>query len=197
MYVWLYYHHNLGFHISIETPNVLWPWPMMSYYGDWFLFRMVTLTTPTVRALMVSWKPITKQYSLLNCTHPQTSLPVSTMWPSIYLSLALSLSLSLSLSLQCRIRPFCTHAVSLFSVIIFDFMFSLSSKCLSFKYLIHIKWNVCFHVSVALYRCRCAAQRRDGNDYFILLIITDGIITDMPQTCEAIVNVSPLLLLLN
>ena len=49
-------------------------------------------------------------------------------------------------------------------------------------------------VSVELYRCRFAAQRRDGNDYFILLIITDGIITDMPQTCEAIVNVSPLLL---
>ena len=28
-----------------------------------------------------------------------------------------------------------------------------------------------------------------GNNYFILLILTDGIITDMPQTCEAIVNV--------
>ena len=39
---------------------------------------------------------------------------------------------------------------------------------------------------------RFAAQRRDGNDYFILLIITDGIITDMPQTCEAIVSVSRL-----
>lgn len=37
-----------------------------------------------------------------------------------------------------------------------------------------------------------AAQRRDGNDYFILLIITDGIITDMPQTCEAIVNAASL-----
>jgi len=29
-----------------------------------------------------------------------------------------------------------------------------------------------------------------GENYFILLILTDGIITDMPQTCEAIVNVS-------
>jgi len=28
-----------------------------------------------------------------------------------------------------------------------------------------------------------------GSNYFILLILTDGIITDMPQTCEAIVNV--------
>ena len=195
MYVWLYYHHNLGFHISIETPNVLWPWPMMSYYGDWFLFRMVTLTTPTVRALMVSWKPITKQYSLLNWTHQQTSLPVSTMWPSKYLSLSLSLSLSLTLfNVEFVLSvPMLSLCFQWFS----DFMFSLSSKCLSFKYLIHIKWNVCFHVSVALYRCRFAAKRRDGNDYFILLIITDGIINDMPQTCEAIVNVSPLLLLLN
>jgi len=29
-----------------------------------------------------------------------------------------------------------------------------------------------------------------GGNYFILLILTDGIITDMHQTCEAIVNVS-------
>ena len=29
-----------------------------------------------------------------------------------------------------------------------------------------------------------------GGNYFILLILTDGIITDMQQTCEAIVNVS-------
>jgi len=28
-----------------------------------------------------------------------------------------------------------------------------------------------------------------GSNYFILLILTDGIITDMQQTCEAIVNV--------
>jgi len=33
---------------------------------------------------------------------------------------------------------------------------------------------------------QCGAQ---GANYFILLILTDGIITDMPQTCEAIVNV--------
>jgi len=29
-----------------------------------------------------------------------------------------------------------------------------------------------------------------GGNYFILLILTDGIITDMQQTCDAIVNVS-------
>ena len=29
-----------------------------------------------------------------------------------------------------------------------------------------------------------------GGNYFILLMLTDGIITDMTQTCEAIVNVS-------
>ncbi|CAH1784993.1 unnamed protein product [Owenia fusiformis] len=37
-----------------------------------------------------------------------------------------------------------------------------------------------------------AQARQDGGDYFILLILTDGIITDMPQTCEAIVNASSL-----
>lgn len=37
---------------------------------------------------------------------------------------------------------------------------------------------------------RFAASRRSGQDYFILLILTDGIITDMPQTMEAVVNVS-------
>lgn len=36
---------------------------------------------------------------------------------------------------------------------------------------------------------RIAAQHQDGNNYFILLILTDGVITDMPQTTEAIVNV--------
>ncbi|RUS84077.1 hypothetical protein EGW08_008189 [Elysia chlorotica] len=37
-----------------------------------------------------------------------------------------------------------------------------------------------------------AAAARDGSDYFILLIVTDGIITDMPQTTEAIVNAASL-----
>ncbi|XP_060079148.1 copine-8-like [Ylistrum balloti] len=37
-----------------------------------------------------------------------------------------------------------------------------------------------------------AMAKRTGDDYFILLIITDGIITDMPQTCEAIVNAASL-----
>lgn len=30
----------------------------------------------------------------------------------------------------------------------------------------------------------------DGSQYFVLLIITDGVISDMAQTKEAIVNVS-------
>ena len=33
-----------------------------------------------------------------------------------------------------------------------------------------------------------ARQTRDGSQYFILLIITDGIITDMPQTKKVIIN---------
>ncbi|XP_014278069.1 copine-8 [Halyomorpha halys] len=37
-----------------------------------------------------------------------------------------------------------------------------------------------------------ASTYTDGSSYFILLIITDGIITDMPQTCQAIVKASKL-----
>jgi len=39
---------------------------------------------------------------------------------------------------------------------------------------------------------RFASERRQGTDYFILLIITDGIITDMPQTKAAIVHAAQL-----
>uniref|UniRef100_A0A8C4P482 Copine-5-like n=1 Tax=Dromaius novaehollandiae TaxID=8790 RepID=A0A8C4P482_DRONO len=38
---------------------------------------------------------------------------------------------------------------------------------------------------------RAAAAVPDGSQYFVLLIITDGVISDMAQTKEAIVNVSP------
>ena len=37
---------------------------------------------------------------------------------------------------------------------------------------------------------RFASAKRDGSNYFVLLIITDGVITDMPQTIMSIVNVS-------
>ncbi|XP_067908109.1 copine-9-like isoform X4 [Heterodontus francisci] len=37
---------------------------------------------------------------------------------------------------------------------------------------------------------RCAALVTDGSQYFVLLIITDGVISDMVQTKEAIVNAS-------
>lgn len=40
------------------------------------------------------------------------------------------------------------------------------------------------------YCCRYAAAVQDGSQYFVLLIITDGVISDMAQTKEAIVNVS-------
>ena len=36
---------------------------------------------------------------------------------------------------------------------------------------------------------RIASQFRDGSQYFILLIITDGIITDMPQTKKVNIRV--------
>ena len=59
--------------------------------------------------------------------------------------------------------------------------------------------GACFHILV----CKCdinflcivfifrfAEAVRDGSCYFVLLIITDGVITDLPQTKQAIVHVS-------
>lgn len=37
---------------------------------------------------------------------------------------------------------------------------------------------------------RCAGEVTDGSQYFVLLIITDGVISDMVQTREAVVTVS-------
>ncbi|XP_038132636.1 copine-9-like isoform X2 [Cyprinodon tularosa] len=39
---------------------------------------------------------------------------------------------------------------------------------------------------------RCAAEVTDGSQYFVLLIITDGVISDMAQTKEAVVNAASL-----
>lgn len=50
-----------------------------------------------------------------------------------------------------------------------------------------------FRVIVLSFSCRYAASVKDGSQYFVLLIITDGVISDMAQTKEAIVNVSELL----
>ena len=42
--------------------------------------------------------------------------------------------------------------------------------------------TICFY--------RFAQEYRAGSHYFVLLILTDGIITDMPMTKQAIINVS-------
>uniref|UniRef100_H3CBV4 Copine family member 9 n=2 Tax=Tetraodon nigroviridis TaxID=99883 RepID=H3CBV4_TETNG len=39
---------------------------------------------------------------------------------------------------------------------------------------------------------RCAAEVTDGSQYFVLLMITDGVISDMAQTKESVVNASSL-----
>lgn len=41
-----------------------------------------------------------------------------------------------------------------------------------------------------IFPSRYATTEQDGSQYFVLLIITDGVISDMAQTKEAIVNVS-------
>lgn len=48
----------------------------------------------------------------------------------------------------------------------------------------------CTKMTPLLSVCRYAAAVQDGSQYFVLLIITDGVISDMAQTKEAIVNVS-------
>ncbi|XP_054924438.1 copine-8-like isoform X1 [Dermacentor andersoni] len=46
--------------------------------------------------------------------------------------------------------------------------------------------------SVIHHVAKFASTYRDGRSYFVLLIITDGVISDMPQTMEAIVQASSL-----
>lgn len=41
-----------------------------------------------------------------------------------------------------------------------------------------------------LFFFRYASSVKDGSQYFVLLIVTDGVISDMAQTKESIVNVS-------
>ena len=53
--------------------------------------------------------------------------------------------------------------------------------------------RVCVRVCVCVCVCAfpsCAAEITDGSQYFVLLMITDGVISDMVQTKEAVVNVS-------
>lgn len=48
-----------------------------------------------------------------------------------------------------------------------------------------------FHSMSGCFLClRCAAEVTDGSQYFVLLMITDGVISDMAQTKESVVNVS-------
>lgn len=45
-------------------------------------------------------------------------------------------------------------------------------------------------IQTLVFPCRAAAKISDGSQYYVLLIITDGVISDMTQTKEAIVSVS-------
>lgn len=51
-----------------------------------------------------------------------------------------------------------------------------------------ISYSVVF--STLLLPFRYASSVKDGSQYFVLLIVTDGVISDMAQTKESIVNVS-------
>lgn len=74
--------------------------------------------------------------------------------------------------------------------------------CLLVKFSLVVKFYKysCFHTNsfykgfyyynVHFSSLRYAASVKDGSQYFVLLIITDGVISDMAQTKESIVNVS-------
>lgn len=72
------------------------------------------------------------------------------------------------------------------------------SKCLEeglVNQLIHLFVNLwvplrCTSILYTILVLRYAASVKDGSQYFVLLMITDGVITDMAQTKESIVNVS-------
>ena len=100
-----------------------------------------------------------------------------------------------------------TVTVQLISAFVFttqivQSLYSLNLKFLASSHLLWLYSSVCVEPGRKLRKevfswpkCvvfRFAAAKRNGDEYFILLIITDGIITDMPQTCEAIVNVGTL-----
>ncbi|XP_067930020.1 copine-8-like isoform X2 [Watersipora subatra] len=53
-------------------------------------------------------------------------------------------------------------------------------------------WGPTNFAPVINHVARFASTMRDGSNYFVLLIITDGVITDMPQTVQAIIAASAL-----
>jgi len=90
------------------------------------------------------------------------------------------------LSVVMRVRPFTDCILVMLNKLkwwcIYRFIWQLSML-----YLLSIT-ILCTMRSIA----KSSVSNRQDN-YFILLILTDGIITDMPQTCEAIVEVCRLL----
>ena len=55
---------------------------------------------------------------------------------------------------------------------------------------VNLTYVVCVCLCVFVHDIRCAAEVTDGSQYFVLLMITDGVISDMAQTKESVVNVS-------
>ena len=51
------------------------------------------------------------------------------------------------------------------------------------------KYNYFKRAFLCMFIHRFAAAYKDGSHYFVLLILTDGVITDMPDTKAAIVEV--------
>ncbi|MBN3288831.1 CPNE8 protein, partial [Polyodon spathula] len=58
--------------------------------------------------------------------------------------------------------------------------------------ILQVRTTQCINMNVDHIKRGYAASVKDGSQYFILLIITDGVISDMAQTKESIVNASSL-----
>lgn len=80
--------------------------------------------------------------------------------------------------------------VMLSQLIIWNCPPSNLKKYSSFSCELFLYKGLFYYRNILFFPPRYAASVKDGSQYFVLLIITDGVISDMAQTKESIVNVS-------
>jgi hypothetical protein len=68
--------------------------------------------------------------------------------------------------------------------------FGACSKLLFSKHQVETNYEIFCDIQYLSLLFRYASSVKDGSQYFVLLIVTDGVISDMAQTKESIVNVS-------
>ena len=126
----------------------------------------------------MSCRRTTAPCPLFSCMDPPTSPQSSTMWPG---------------QAPCVLHS-CQSHFTLISLIMYLFnekKNASTTKCFKLCCILGgyaLEESTSFD-SLMFVSFRIATQNKSGENYYILLILTDGVITDMPQTCEAIVQV--------